>query len=106
MSYEGLLGIQACTGSWSTTSNPTDIPGMIVASDEAPMKGSDDTDPDYTPAEHPSEPNYTPDAGLELLSSDYELDVDEEDIPPRWRYHHPAHLLHIDFSQHTILVLG
>ncbi|CAH1422969.1 unnamed protein product [Lactuca virosa] len=96
-------------GSWSAVSlpseenavhgasDPIDKPALTVASEEDPMEDSDDTVPDYTPAEHPSEPDYTltdhsspepsepihsPDytpVGLELLSSEYKPNEDEED---------------------------
>ncbi|CAH1436468.1 unnamed protein product [Lactuca virosa] len=69
---------------------------MIVVSEEDPTEENDDTEPDYTPAEHSSEPDYSPAdhfsldpskplyspvytlAGLEFLSSNYELDEDKE----------------------------
>ncbi|CAH1435690.1 unnamed protein product [Lactuca virosa] len=46
------------------------------------LEDGDDSEPDYTPVEHPSEATLSPDytsVVLELLTSDYETDEDEED---------------------------
>ncbi|CAH1432439.1 unnamed protein product [Lactuca virosa] len=115
-------------GSWSETSlpakehavngasDPTNIPTMIVAYEEEPTEDNDDTEPGYTPTEHPFEPEYTPAdhfnsypsdpvypsvytlAGLELLSLDYESDEDEEYIATSLEISPPCPLLRIDIS--------
>lgn len=71
MSYAGLHESMASVGLSETSllteehevhgaSNLIDTPLMIMASKEEPIEDSDDTDPNYTLNEHPSEPDYTP----------------------------------------------
>lgn len=68
---------------------------MIVAYEVEPTEDNDETEPEYTPIEHLSEPDYTladhsrlylsdlvhspvyTPAGLEIFNSYYELDEDE-----------------------------
>ncbi|CAH1423419.1 unnamed protein product [Lactuca virosa] len=84
----------AGAGSWSAASllelehavlgasDPIYTPMKIMNFEEEPTDDNDGIEPDYTPVEHPSEPSHSPDytpVGLEILSSDYELDEDEED---------------------------
>ncbi|CAH1445937.1 unnamed protein product [Lactuca virosa] len=82
----------ACDGSWREASS-SEVEHIVLDDSVDTLEDGDDFDPDYTPTERPSElslsPDYTP-AGLELLSSEYEPDVDEEDTttssdtsPPR-----------------------
>ncbi|CAH1433891.1 unnamed protein product [Lactuca virosa] len=83
----------AGVGSWSASSlleeehvvlgasNPIDTAMMIMTSGEESTDYVDDTEPDYTLVEQPSEPAHSPDytsAELELLSSEYNSDEDDD----------------------------
>lgn len=75
-------------GSWRATSLLEEERAVLVDSNHVytpKTEDSDDTDPYYTPAEHPFEPSLSPDytsAGLELLSSKYEPEEDTATSPP------------------------
>ncbi|CAH1422263.1 unnamed protein product [Lactuca virosa] len=131
MSYAGFSKSIAGVGSWSAASlpteepavhgalEPTDTPSMIMASEEEPTKDNDDTEIDYIPAKHLSDPDYTPanhscpDPSSSFIhQTTHQLDLSflaqitsrartRRIFLPRWRSHHPSPLLHIAFRAHT-----
>ncbi|CAH1433600.1 unnamed protein product [Lactuca virosa] len=94
-------------GSWRAASSLEEECTVLDDSVDTPKDG-DDTEPDYTPAKHPSEPALSPDyipAGLELLSSEYDPNEDEEDTTTSSETSPPSPLLHISFTRY-LQVLG
>ncbi|CAH1447836.1 unnamed protein product [Lactuca virosa] len=83
-------------GSWREASSSEEERAVLDDLDPVDTpetEDGDDTEPDYTPAEHPLEPTLSPDctlAGIKLLHSKYEHEEDEEETstpretsPPR-----------------------